>query len=99
VDENRISGTARNIGGKMEENIGRATGDSKTQVEGVAKQISGSAQDMYGQARDAAFDMADTARDSASSFERLLRIETQPYTSVLTGVGLGWLLGRIHRPF
>jgi uncharacterized protein YjbJ (UPF0337 family) len=44
MDENRISGTARNLGGKAEESFGRATGDTKTQAEGVANQIKGAAQ-------------------------------------------------------
>jgi uncharacterized protein YjbJ (UPF0337 family) len=48
MDENRISGTARNLGGKAEESFGRATGDTKTQAEGVANQIKGAAQDIYG---------------------------------------------------
>jgi len=56
---------------------------------------------MYGQARDAASDAAGTARDTASSFEKMLRntIETQPYTSAFVALGIGWLLGRTHRPF
>jgi uncharacterized protein YjbJ (UPF0337 family) len=100
MDENRLSGTAKNIGGKLEEGVGRVTGDTKTQAEGIARQGGGAAQDMYGQARDAASDMAGTARDTASSFERVLRntIETQPYTSALVALGIGWLLGRMHRP-
>jgi uncharacterized protein YjbJ (UPF0337 family) len=32
MDENRITGTARNLGGKVEEGVGRVTGDAKTQV-------------------------------------------------------------------
>lgn len=100
MDENRVAGTARNIGGKVEEGFGRVTGDTRTQAEGVVKQVSGTAQDMYGQARDAASDMADTALDTATSFEKWLRgtIETQPYTTALIAVGIGWLLGRMHRP-
>jgi uncharacterized protein YjbJ (UPF0337 family) len=104
MDENRITGTARNIGGKIEEGFGRATGDTRTQTEGMAKQVSGAAQDMYGQARDAASDMAGNlagnARDTATSFEKWLRgtIETQPYTTAIIAVGIGWLLGRMHRP-
>jgi uncharacterized protein YjbJ (UPF0337 family) len=100
MDENRLSGTAKNIGGKLEEGVGRVSGDTKTQAEGIARQVGGAAQDMYGQARDAASDMAGTARDTASSFERVLRntIETQPYTSALVALGIGWLLGRMHRP-
>jgi uncharacterized protein YjbJ (UPF0337 family) len=100
MDENRISGTASKIGGKVEEKFGRVTGDPEAQAEGIAKQVSGAAQDMYGQARDAASDMAGNARDTASSFEKVLRntIETQPYTAVCVAIGLGWLLGRMHRP-
>ena len=37
MDENRVSGTAKNIGGKVEEGLGRFTGDTKTQAAGVAK--------------------------------------------------------------
>jgi hypothetical protein len=39
MDENRVSGTAKNIGGKVEEGFGRFTGDTKTQAAGVAKQV------------------------------------------------------------
>ena len=100
MDENCVSGTAKNIGGKVEEGFGRFTGDTKTQAAGVAKQVSGAAQDMYGQARDVASDAAGTARDTASSFEKMLRntIETQPYTSAFVALAVGWLLGRMHRP-
>jgi uncharacterized protein YjbJ (UPF0337 family) len=101
MDENRVSGTAKNISGKVEEGFGRFTGDTRTQAEGVAKQVNGAAQDLYGQARDAASDAASAARDTASSFEKMLRntIETQPYTAALVALGLGWLIGRMHRPF
>ena len=58
-----------------------------------ANRASGAAQDRYGQA-------ADTARETASSFEKALRqrIETQPYASAFVALGIGWLLGRMHRP-
>jgi uncharacterized protein YjbJ (UPF0337 family) len=100
MDENRIAGTARNIGGKVEEGVGRAMGDSKTQIRGIADQAAGTAQDLYGQARDTAADAAVAARDSAASLEKWLRstIETQPYTAAMVAFGIGWLLGRMHRP-
>ena len=93
MDENRVEGTARNLGGKVQEGFGKVTGNARTQAEGLANQAVGAAQDLYGQA-------ADTARETASSFEKALRrtIETQPYTSVLVALGIGWLLGRLHRP-
>jgi uncharacterized protein YjbJ (UPF0337 family) len=100
MDENRVSGTAKNIGGKLEEGIGRVGGDPKTQAEGIAKHVSGTAQDMYGQARDTASDIAGATRGTAASFEKVVRniIETQPYTSAMVALGIGWLLGRLHRP-
>jgi uncharacterized protein YjbJ (UPF0337 family) len=100
MDENRIAGTARNVGGQAEEAFGRATGNAKIEAEGTVNRLTGAAQDLYGQARDSASDMAETARAGASSFENLLRntIEQQPYTAVAVALGIGWLLGRSHRP-
>jgi uncharacterized protein YjbJ (UPF0337 family) len=93
MDENRVEGTARNLGGKVQEGLGKFTGDAQKQAEGLANQAAGAAQDLYGQA-------ADAARETASSFEKVLRrtIEIQPYTTALVALGIGWLLGRMHRP-
>jgi len=93
MDENRLEGSARNFGGKVQEGIGRATGDTKSKVEGAMNQAAGTAQDLYGQG-------ADVARQTASTFDAWLRnrIETQPYTTAVAALGIGWLLGRLHRP-
>ena len=93
MDENRVEGTARNLGGKVQEGFGKGTGNARVQAEGLANQAAGAAQDLYGQA-------ADTARETASGFEKALRhtIETQPYTCAFVALGIGWLLGRMHRP-
>jgi uncharacterized protein YjbJ (UPF0337 family) len=93
MDENRVEGTLRNVGGKAQEAVGRATDNGRTRAEGVANQAVGAAQDLYGQA-------ADAARETATNLEGWLRktIETQPYTTALVALGIGWLLGRTHRP-
>ena len=93
MDENRLEGSVRNVGGKVQEGVGRATGDTKSKVEGVLNQAAGTAQDLYGQG-------ADVARDTASNLDAWLRntIETQPYTTAIVALGIGWLLGRMHRP-
>jgi uncharacterized protein YjbJ (UPF0337 family) len=93
MDENRVSGTARNMGGKIEEGVGTLVGDAKTRIQGKLDQASGAAQDLYGQA-------ADAARETATGFDKWLRttIETQPYTAAAVALGIGWLLGRMHRP-
>jgi uncharacterized protein YjbJ (UPF0337 family) len=104
---NEHSVVAKNIAGKAQETFGQVVGEAKTQAEGLANQAKGAAQDLYGQAREGASQIADAAkettaaaRQTASSFESSLRntIETQPYTAVFLALGLGWLLGRMHRP-
>jgi uncharacterized protein YjbJ (UPF0337 family) len=64
MDENRFEGTARNVGGKVQEGIGRVTGDARTQAEGVMNQAAGAAQDLYGQTADVARQTATTLDDS-----------------------------------
>ena len=93
MNEDRIAGTARNIGGKLEEGVGRATRDIKEQVQGKLDQAAGTAQDLYGQT-------AEVARDTAVTFEKWLRdtIETKPYVAVAVALGIGWLIGRTLRP-
>lgn len=93
MDENRVEGSLRNVGGKVQEGVGRATGDAKTRAEGLINQAQGTAQDLYGQT-------ADAAKQTAATFDSWLRntIETQPYTAATVALGIGWLLGRLHRP-
>lgn len=93
MDENRVQGTARNWGGKVQEGVGTVTGDATQRAEDIANQATGAAQELYGQA-------VDTARDSAATLDNWLRntIETQPYTTAIVAIGIGWLLGRLHRP-
>jgi uncharacterized protein YjbJ (UPF0337 family) len=93
MDEDRLYGTARNLGGTVEEGMGQATGDVKSQIRGKLDQAAGTAQDLYGQG-------ADAARDTAANLDKWLRttIETQPYTTAIAALGIGWLLGRMHRP-
>ena|ERR1700677_4235385 len=100
MNDDQMIGTIRNAGGKAQEGLGSVVGDAKLRAEGIANQVTGAAQEFYGQTRDAAANAAGAATDTASSFERALRntIETQPYTSVIVALGIGWLLGRMHRP-
>ena len=69
------------------------TGDVKGQVQGKLDQAAEAAQEFYGQT-------AEAARDTEVTLDKWLRstIETQPYTAVLVAFGVGWLLGRMHRP-
>jgi ElaB/YqjD/DUF883 family membrane-anchored ribosome-binding protein len=61
------------------------------------KQAEGSIQDPYGQAEDT----IDSVRKMPASLEDTIRhyIENNPYTTAAIALGLGWLIGRSHRPF
>jgi uncharacterized protein YjbJ (UPF0337 family) len=99
MNEDRVMGTARNLGGQAQEGLGRVTGDKKSQVEGVVNQAAGAAQDLYGQAKDAVTDAAEAARQGAVTAEDYFRqtIEKRPYTAALAALCVGWLIGRMGR--
>lgn len=100
MDEHRVTGAARNVGGKIEEAVGDVTGDTKSQVRGTMDRAQGTAETLYGQAKDAASDATAGLRKTVLSFEDTVRntIEDRPYTAVAIALGLGWLIGRTHRP-
>jgi uncharacterized protein YjbJ (UPF0337 family) len=99
MNQDRIAGTARNVGGKVEETIGRVTGDAATRLEGKAKQVEGAVQDFYGQAKDKAVDAAETVRDSIGEADDVVRdtIAHHPYASAAVALGIGFLIGRMAR--
>lgn len=100
MDEHRMAGAVKSVGGKVEEGVGRMTGDTRSQFQGVVDQAQGTAENLYGQAKDAASNTAQGLRKTASSFEDVIRhtIEDRPYTAVAVALALGWLVGRTHRP-
>jgi uncharacterized protein YjbJ (UPF0337 family) len=101
MNGDRMEGAAKTMGGKLEEGVGRATGDVKTQVEGAMKQAVGTAQDLYGQARESAGDAAAAVRRQAGSLEETIRenVENRPYTAVAIALALGWFVGRLGRSY
>lgn len=99
MDENRISGTARNFGGKVQEGVGRLTGDEETEAKGRINQALGSAQDLYGQAKDSAADAAVAIKDGAVRTKDLLGdiIVNRPYTMVALALATGWIVAKMGR--
>ncbi|MGO9999306.1 MAG: CsbD family protein [Acetobacteraceae bacterium] len=77
VDENRVEGTARNIGGKVQDAVGAVTGDAATQARGQMNRAAGSAQNAHGQA-------VDEVRNFASD---------QPVVALLSAMTLGIVFG------
>ena len=101
MDDDRLSETAKNPAGKVEEGFGHATAETKTHALGQLKQTEDSIQDLYGQAKGSAGDAIDAVRKMPGSVEDTIRhyIENRPYATVAVALALGWLIGRSHRPF
>jgi len=99
MNEDRLTGSAKSVGGQVEEGFGRATGDVKTQLQGKAKQMEGTLQDVYGQAKETAASAAEAMRERANEAEDVLRttIEQRPYTTAAIALGIGYLIGRFGR--
>jgi uncharacterized protein YjbJ (UPF0337 family) len=93
MDENRVEGTVRKVAGKVQEGVGRIVGDAEIQAKGTANEIRGSAQDSYGQVQESASELVRSVGDVVGRF-----IKEQPYTATMIALGIGWLLGRTHRP-
>jgi uncharacterized protein YjbJ (UPF0337 family) len=99
VNEDRLMGTAKNLGGEVEQAAGRATGDLKSQLQGKASQVEGAVQDLYGQAKDRAANAAEVIGERASEAEDFVcrMIEQRPYTTAALALGIGFLIGRFGR--
>jgi|SRR5215470_8161913 len=99
MTDDRLSGSAKNIGGQVEEGFGRVTGDVKTELQGKGKQMEGTLQDVYGQAKETAADATEAIREGASEAGDFLRmtIEERPFTAVAIALGIGFLIGRLGR--
>lgn len=54
MNTNQIKGKAKDIGGKLQEGFGKATGSTEQQVKGLAKQVEGKVQKGAGDIQDAA---------------------------------------------
>jgi uncharacterized protein YjbJ (UPF0337 family) len=48
----RVEGTARDFGGRVQETVGNVTGDTRTQAQGLYNQATGQAQQAAGQFTD-----------------------------------------------
>ena len=60
MDEDRIDGAAKTVGGKIKEGVGKLIGDTKLETEGKADQVVGKVQNGYGGAKDAVRDAVDS---------------------------------------
>ena len=90
MNEDRVVGTATNLGGKAQEGLGRASGDVSAQAKGVINQAAGTAQELYGQAKESVSD----AYGQAKAASQLASVEGSVVVTVeLVEQRRGRLLG------
>jgi uncharacterized protein YjbJ (UPF0337 family) len=53
VDNNRITGSAKQMGGSIKQGVGNLTGDEKLKNEGTLDKLKGKAENVFGSAKDA----------------------------------------------
>jgi uncharacterized protein YjbJ (UPF0337 family) len=108
MNSDQIAGTAKRMGGKVEETFGSAVGDAKSRVQGAAKQAEGAAQELYGQAKDTVANAASATKEAAqetgkvvsqgaADLEKYLRdtVEQRPYTTLLVTFLAGCVMGKM----
>jgi uncharacterized protein YjbJ (UPF0337 family) len=58
MNKDQVAGKAKDIGGKIQESVGKAVGSNKQQAEGLEKQVEGRTQQKVGDLKEAAKDIA-----------------------------------------
>jgi uncharacterized protein YjbJ (UPF0337 family) len=105
MDNDRISGSAKDFGGRVEGSIGDIAGDTKTRAAGRIREATGAAQNLYGQAKDTAREATDAAvgyakdayenggdtfRDGSQAIAK--KVQENPLGSMLIAGGIGFAL-------
>ena len=52
MNKDQVKGKAKDIGGKVQEEVGKAVGSSEQQAKGLSKQVAGKAQEKVGDAKE-----------------------------------------------
>jgi uncharacterized protein YjbJ (UPF0337 family) len=81
MEENQFEGTARDLGGKVQDAVGGLTGDEEMQAKGKVNQFSGQAQKTFGAAKEELQD----------------QVKNQPLTALAIVAGLAFTLGFLAR--
>lgn len=53
MNKDQVKGTAKEIAGKLQQEVGKLTGSEKQQAKGIAKQVSGKVQQTVGDVKEA----------------------------------------------
>jgi uncharacterized protein YjbJ (UPF0337 family) len=64
MNKDQVKGTAKDVAGRVERQVGEWTGDTEKQVHGAAKQVEGKVQKTYGDVKDAGEKAANEHREA-----------------------------------
>ncbi|GAB3463640.1 hypothetical protein GCM10027321_26540 [Massilia terrae] len=59
MNKDQIKGKAKDIGGKVQEEVGKVVGSSEQQAKGLSKQVEGKVQEKYGNLKENVKDSLD----------------------------------------
>ena len=108
MDKDRIVGSAKEFGGRVESAVGDMAGDAKTEGSGRAREAAGTVQNLYGQAKDAARDAGEAAmnyakdayensgdslRDGSQAVAK--KVQDNPLGALLVAGGIGFALAML----
>ncbi len=99
MDENRVEGTAKDIGGNIKSTVGDLTGDTKTQASGAVDQVVGTAQQAYGKLKDSAGGAGSAMVDQLDEVGAFLgdTVAERPLVSLLVAGAVGYVLAMLMR--
>ena len=106
MDKDRMTGSAKDVVGKVEGAVGSLTGDTQTKMSGQAREAAGTVQNLYGQAKDAARDAGDAAmtyakdaldsdmyRDGSKAVAQ--QVKDNPFGALLLAGSIGFVVAMI----
>lgn len=59
MNKDQVKGVAKQVGGEVQEQVGKLTGDTETRIKGHAREMEGKVQKEYGDAKEVVKDKAD----------------------------------------
>jgi uncharacterized protein YjbJ (UPF0337 family) len=97
MTDDRVEGRGPNR--KVEEDLGRAVGNTGSELHGRLNQAAGVAQEAYGRTRDVAFEGAQSVKDAIVTGHDAIAnfMEENPHTTTLIALGIGLLIGYTAR--
>jgi uncharacterized protein YjbJ (UPF0337 family) len=77
MNKDQVEGKLKDVGGRVERQVGEWTGDTEKQAHGAAKQAEGKIQNAWGDVKEAGKKAIDNAKDKAHRDDEPVEIEEE----------------------